>query len=166
MKRILAFISKYYACSNRILSVCLLISSLLLGSFFSPPATAFVWEITDSKLPYIAKIRADPQWGSAVIYNPVMCKEIGAACGFFRTHAFAHAHRNHILLPPEAYPATLEAEADCWAAKNGKPDEVYAAVQLLLDENRNPDLNITGNPLERAEKVRACAEQAGNWPHD
>lgn len=163
MLTIPAFTSKHCTCSNKFFNVTILLSYLALGSFISPHAEAFVWEIPDSKLPYIAKIRADPRWGSAVIYNPVMCEEIGAACGFFRSHAFAHAHRNHLLLPPDAYPPTLEAEADCWAAKNGKANEVYAAVQLLLDENRNPDLNITGDPVQRAENIRTCALQAGNW---
>ncbi len=122
------------------------------------------WEITDTNLQYIARVRADPNWGSAVIYNPEICMAIGAACGFFRTHAFAHAFRNHLLLRPEEYPYTLEDEADCWAAKNGKPDETYAAVQFLRDENRDPKIKLTGDPLRRATKIKACAIDAGIWP--
>jgi hypothetical protein len=146
------------------LKKAILFPSLLLSGLISEnvPAEQY-WGIPDTRLPYIARVRADPHWGYAVLYNPDTCKEIGAACGFFIEHAGAHAHRNHILLPPDAYPAMLEAEADCWAAKNGKSKEVYAAVQLFLDENRNPNLNITGDPAQRAEKIRACAEQAGNW---
>ena len=146
-----------------ILKPTIILSSLLLSSLLSENALALYWEISDTKLPYIARVRADPHWGAAVLYNPDTCKEIGAACGFFKEHAYAHAHRNHIFLQPEAYPPMLEDEADCWAAKNGRPDEVYAAVQLLLDNNRNPNLNITGDPVQRAEKIRVCAEEAGNW---
>ena len=149
---------------NSILKMAILFPGVLLGKLISEnvPAAQY-WGITDTRLPYIAKIRENPNETTIVIYNPDTCKEIGAACGFFIEHAGAHAHLNHILLPPEAYPSTLEAEADCWAAKNGRPKEVYAAVQLFLDDNRNPNLNITGDPAQRAEKIRACAEETGNW---
>jgi hypothetical protein len=136
---------------------------ILPGSLFSESLLAAqYWGITDNKLPYIAKVRAQAG-GHIVVYNPDTCDEIGVACGFFVDHASAHAHLNHRLMPPEAYTTMSEDQADCWVAKNGKPEEVYAAVQLLLDENRNPNVNITGDPALRAEKIRACAEQAGNW---
>jgi len=143
----------------------LLKTILFSGLLFSEItiAAASFWEIPDPHLPYIAMVRADPHWGSAVIYNPDICKEIGAACGFFREHASTHAHLNHLLLPPEAYPASLEAQADCWAAKYGKPNEVHAAVQLLLEDGSNPNWNIHGDPAERAKRIRTCAIQAGNW---
>ncbi len=146
------------------LKKAILFPSLLLSGLISEnvPAEQY-WGIPDTRLPYIAMVRRNPNETTIVIYNPDTCKEIGAACGFFIEHAGAHAHRNHMLLPPEAYPATLEAEADCWAAKNGKSKEVYAAVQLFLDENRNPNLNLTGDPAQRAENIRACAEKSGNW---
>ena len=141
----------------------ILFISLLLSSLLSENVLAeLYWGIPDVKLPYIAMIRVQAR-GVIVIYNPDTCKEIGVACGFFIDHASAHAHLNHILLPPEAYSPVTEAQADCWVAKNGKPEEVYAATQLLLDESRNPDINIIGDPAQRAEKIRACAEQAGNW---
>ena len=148
-----------YILMRTILFPVLLLSSLLCENVSAEQ----YWGIPDTRLPYIAMVRRNPNETTIVIYNPDTCKEIGAACGFFIEHAGAHAHRNHILLPPDAYPAMLEAEADCWAAKNGKSKEVYAAVQLFLDENRNPNLNLTGDPAQRAEKVRACAEEAGNW---
>ena len=148
---------------NLIMNRTVLLSCLLLGSLLSESVLAArYWGIPDAKLPYIARIRAQAR-GAMVIYNPDTCEEIGAACGFFIDHASAHAHLNHLLLPPEAYPAMLEAQADCWVAKNMNPKEIYAAVQLLLDENRNPDINIIGDPAKRAENIRACAEQAGNW---
>ncbi len=145
----------------------ILFFSILLSSLLSEQVLAqtLYWGITDTKLPYIAMIRAQAR-GAMVIYNPDTCEEIGTACGFFIDHASAHAHLNHLLLPPEAYSPISEAQADCWVAKNGKPDEVFAAVQLLLDDNRNPNLNIIGDPALRAEKIRACAEVAGNWIED
>ncbi len=149
---------------NSILKKTILFPSLLLGSLLCEHVSAAqYWEISDTMLPYIARIRAHTNGNAAVLFNPDTCMKIGAACGFFKEHAYAHAHRNHILLPPEAYPTMLEDEADCWAAKNGNPKEVYAAVQLLLDDNLNPNLNITGDPAQRAEKIHACAEKAGNW---
>ena len=141
-----------------ILFFCLLLSSLLSENVLA----AQYWGINDKKLPYIAMIRAQAG-GHIVVYNPDTCEEIGIACGFFVDHASAHAHLNHRLLPPEAYTTMSEDQADCWVAKNGKPEEVYAAVQLLLDDNRNPDINIIGDPALRAERIRACAEKAGNW---
>ena len=47
------------------------------------------WEIPDPDLDEIAMIRADPNWGTAVIYNPVTCQEIGEACMFFRRHRYS-----------------------------------------------------------------------------
>jgi len=148
---------------NFIMNRVILIFSLLLSSLLSENVfSALYWGIPDTKLPYIAMIRAQAR-GATVIYNPDSCEDIGIACGFFIDHASAHAHLNHTLLPPEAYTTISEDQADCWVAKNMNPKEIYAAVQLLLDENRNPNINIIGDPVQRAEKIRACAEQAGNW---
>ena len=148
---------------NFIMNRVILIFSLLLSSLLSENVfSALYWGIPDTKLPYIAMIRAQAR-GATVIYNPDSCEDIGIACGFFIDHASAHAHLNHRLLPPEAYTTISEDQADCWVAKNMNPKEIYAAVQLLLDENRNPNINIIGDPVQRAEKIRACAEQAGNW---
>jgi len=150
-----------------ILNRIILFFSLLLSSLLSEQTLAYTlyWGIPDAKLPYIAMIRAQAR-GAMVIYNPDTCEEIGTACGFFIDHASAHAHLNHVLLPPEAYTTISEDQADCWVAKNMDPKEIYAAVQLLLDDNLNPDLNIIGDPVMRAEKIRACAEMAGNWIED
>jgi len=136
---------------------------LLLISLIPYGAAAQFWEIPDPDLPYIAMIRADPNWGSAVIYNPVYCEEIGKACGFFRTQAYAHAHLNHLFLPPKSYPASTELRADCWAAKNGKPEEVLAAAQLMLAYDDTKRWKIYGDPVQRSENIRNCARQSGNW---
>lgn len=136
-----------------------LLSTLLACS----AAGRHFWEISSPDLPHIAMIRADPRFGSVVVYNSELCKQIGDACGFFRTHAHAHSSLSHQILPPGGYPDSLEAEADCWAARNAEPGEVTAAVQLLSDENRDPDIPIIGNASERAERIRDCAIESRNW---
>jgi len=126
--------------------------------------SAPIWEVQDSTLPEIAMARRIRTGRSVVIYNPDTCREMGAACGFFRLHAFAHGCLNHtILASPEDFPASLESEADCWAARNGKPDEVYAAVQLFLEEGSSDKWKIHGDLQHRAKTVRDCAIAAGNW---
>ncbi len=100
--------------------------------------------------------------GTAVIYNPNTCRETGEACGFFRLHAFAHNHLNHLILATQIdYPLSLEKQADCWAAKYGKANEVLAAIQILLDKDRNPAWKIHGEPAERAELIQSCATEVG-----
>lgn len=142
----------------------LLISLSLLGGLFAcTPASTHFREIATPDLPYIAMIRTDRTDSSKVVYNPVLCEKVGDACGFFRSHAYAHLVLNHELLPPGSYPDSLEAEADCFAARNADPEEVLAAFRLLTDENRNPDIPITGDPAQRAQSIRDCAVKAGNW---
>jgi hypothetical protein len=122
------------------------------------------WEIPDPSLPEIAMIRTNPNLSTSVIYNPDTCKQIGDACGFFRLHAYSHGILRHgVLGEPDDYPASQEAAADCYAAKYGKPKEVYAAVQLLLDDDRHPGLKIHGDPAQRAELIKDCATQGENW---
>ncbi len=120
------------------------------------------WEIRDSGLPYIAKIRADRVASAVVIYNPVICGEIGDACGFFREHAHAHDILNHPLYDPEDYTPTQEDKADCYAARTSRPDEVIAAVKLMESEAAS-NYPITGDPKRRASLIRECAKKAGNW---
>ena len=120
-------------------------------------------ELSDPNHEEIASIRLLP-WGSyTVIYNSTTCEQIGDACAFFRSHAYAHYVLNHALLPPKFYPTLSEKQADCYVAKYGKPNVIKAAVDLLSDENRDPSLKIHGDPLIRARNITACAKQAGNW---
>ena len=135
--------------------LCLSCSSAIIEPF---------WEIQDPSLPYIAMVRADPKWGSAVIYNPKYCEQIGDACGFFRAHEYAHVRLNHRLGPPMIYPASSEKQADCFAAKYGKPNEIYAAVRFLLEVDTSElEWNLYGDPTQRAEIIRNCAIEAGRW---
>jgi len=120
-------------------------------------------ELSDPNHEEIASIRLLP-WGSyTVVYNSVSCEIIGDACAFFRGHAYAHYVLNHALLPPKFYPAISEKQADCYVAKYGKPNEIKATVDLLLDDGRDPSLKIHGDPTERAQNIIDCAKQAGNW---
>lgn len=145
----------------------LIISFLIVCiSCSSRPISPF-WEIPDPSLPEIAMIRVERGDLRTVVYNPVTCQEIGEACGFFRLHAYSHEILRHSILgEPDDYPPSQEAAADCYAAKYGKPNEVYAVVQLFLDENRNPDWRIHGNPIERAANIRNCAIKSENWIGD
>jgi len=120
-------------------------------------------ELADPNHEEIASIRAHPYNSYAVIYNSDTCKTIGDACGFFRSHAYAHYRLNHTLMRPKYYTALSEKQADCYVAKYGNQDEIKAAVELLLDENRDTDLKIHGDPLIRAQNIIDCAKQAGNW---
>ncbi len=141
-----------------------LFSGFLLCMSCSEVTITPYWEIPDPSLPEIAMIRTVRDQTNVVIYNPDTCKEIGDACGFFRLHAYAHDILEHTLLAsPAAYPASMETQADCYAAKYGKPQEIHAAVQLFLDPDRNPDWKIYGDPVQRAERVRTCAMKGGKW---
>ncbi len=139
-----------------------------MSLFFTQVTTAFsqLWEIADPDLPYIAMVRDNGRATGrfAVIYNPDICEEIGDACYFFRKHEWAHGWLNHSpLLPPDKYPTSTEAVADCWAARNVDPSAVLAAYELFLDTDKIGKLKIYGDPVQRAQKVRACAIEAGNW---
>ncbi|GJM05574.1 MAG: hypothetical protein DHS20C09_15700 [marine bacterium B5-7] len=120
-------------------------------------------ELSDPNHEEIASVRHLPWNSYTVVYNPITCELIGDACAFFRAHAYAHYVLNHALLPPEFYPAISEKQADCYVAKHGKQNEIKAAVDLMLDNNRGPNLKIQGDPLIRAQNIIDCAKQAGNW---
>jgi len=119
------------------------------------------WEIPSPDLAHPAMIRDDPRHGTAVIYNSRLCEADPAACGFFRAHAHAHSMLNHPILPPKGYPASQIAGADCWATRNSSPEEIAAAIRYLEDGVRDPDLTITGDPEQRVQNIRECAEKAG-----
>lgn len=128
------------------------------------PMTTHYREIPTPDLPYIAMIRLSRAESTEVVYNSEICREIGEACGFFRSQAYAHLMLNHRpYLPPDNYPPSYERDADCWAARNADREVVAAAVQLLSDSERVKNLPIIGDPAERARNIRECAIAAGNW---
>ena len=149
--------------------ICFLAPIMLLllqgGCAQSTLMTKHYNEIPTPRLDYIAMIRTNRANSSEVVYNSHICKEIGAACGFFRSHAYAHVPLNHQpFLPPDHFAESFEREADCWAARHAPRHEVVAAVELLEDAERVRDLPVTGDPTQRAEWIRNCAMEAGNWP--
>lgn len=135
---------------------------LLLSALFSSSAIA-VPEIPDPSLNDIAMVKPDPFYGAVIIYNPSICQQIGPACGFFRAHEVGHVFSGHHLLPPYAYNSQVEFQADCWAASNGIPYEIFAAYQLFLNGGSSANWNIYGSPQQRAERLKYCAQMAGRW---
>lgn len=134
---------------------------LLTGMMVPVTAGAQFWEIPDPALPHIAMVRADPQWGHAVIYNPDLCQQIGAACAFFRAHEYAHGALNDPLLPPGYYPPSMETRADCWAAKYIKTQEASAALSFFLEIDKYPGIPVSGDPAQRAQTISECAKIQG-----
>jgi len=145
----------------------LVIFIILAVTFFifggCKPMSKHAREIGTPDLPYITIIRTEIAESTVVVYNSRICGEIGEACGFFRSHAYAHKQLGHKILLPEQYADSLEHEADCWAARHADPSEVMAAFRLLSDEERLQGLPISGNPSTRAIRIRECARKAGNW---
>ncbi len=143
------------------------ITGLLFSILCSEVYSLHFWEIPDPKAPFIAMARNGPGDFATVVYNSVYCEQIGAACIFFRTHEQAHVFLNDLFLPPERQPATVEDNADCWAAKFITPQEAYAAVKFLKEVDKYPDIPVTGDPAHRAEVVEKCAKEGDNWiAHD
>ncbi len=118
-------------------------------------------EITDPNLRYIAVIKEMRTGYAMVIYNPVTCREIGPACGFFRSHAYAHQRLNHTLIDvPSAYPPLFERQADCWAAKYASDEEVQAALVFFGNQENLRKYRVPGDAEDRAATIRECARQA------
>ena len=124
---------------------------------------AQVQEIADPQLNDIAIVKPHPQYGAVIVYNPNLCQQIGLACGFFRAHEYGHIALNHQYLHPSAYPAVREAQADRWAAFNGKANEILAAYYLFLNGGSSANWQVYGNPQQRAARLRQFAIEAGNW---
>jgi len=139
------------------------IGMLLFIMIVGSRASAQVPEIPNPNLPDIAMVQPHPVYGAVIIYNPLACQQLGAACGFFRAHEYGHVMLRHQYLHPSAYPAAREAQADCWAAQNGNRYEILAAFQLFFAGGSSPNWQVYGNPAQRAQRVRSCAIQGGNW---
>ncbi|PKM31092.1 MAG: hypothetical protein CVV07_02720 [Gammaproteobacteria bacterium HGW-Gammaproteobacteria-11] len=137
---------------------------LLLLLLLTPAmASAQVPEIPDPNLNDIAMVFPHPDHGAVIVYNPTICQQIGAACGFFRAHEYGHVVLGHTLLHPSAYPAVREAQADEWAAANGRPNEILAAYYLFLNGGSSENWQVYGHPQQRAERLRLFAIQYGTW---
>lgn len=124
---------------------------------------AQVPEIANPNLPDIAMVQPHPQYGAVIIYNPVICQQIGYACGFFRAHEYGHVALNHQFMHPASYPAQREAQADRWAAFNASPQEILSAYQLFMSGGSSSNWQIYGSPIYRANRLKQFAMQAGRW---
>ncbi|MEM8676360.1 MAG: hypothetical protein AAGF83_21215 [Cyanobacteria bacterium P01_G01_bin.67] len=147
--------------ANQNLLKCIFIVAFLVA--LPDKLTAQVPEIPDPNFPDIAAVAPHPQYGAVIIYNPIICQQIGAACNFFRAHEYGHINLGHHLLHTSAYRLEKEAQADCYAAQTANSNDIFAAVQLFLNYQKSFDWRIYGNPIERANRVRTCAIQAGKW---
>ncbi|MCG8324232.1 MAG: hypothetical protein MI673_01860 [Thiotrichales bacterium] len=137
----------------------LCISAALLSSACSPMVTHFR-EVADPELPYIVIFREFRPGLNAVVYNPETCQEMGDACRFFRSHAYAHHRLNHGAVDvPHYLPDEMEFQADCWAAKYVEPHEAAAAIALFEDTQKAQSFNINGDLRLRAQTVKECARQ-------
>lgn len=124
---------------------------------------AQVPEIANPNLNDIAMVQPHPQYGAIIIYNPIICQQIGAACGFFRAHEYGHVALGHQFMHPGAYPAQREAQADEWAAANAHPQEILAAYYLFLNGGSSSNWQVYGHPQQRAARLRQFAIQYGRW---
>ncbi|WP_223827921.1 hypothetical protein [Vreelandella titanicae] len=124
---------------------------------------AQVPEIADPNLNDIAMVQPHPQYEAVIIYNPIICQQIGAACGFFRAHEHGHITLGHQFMHPGAYPAQREAQADEWAAANAHPHEILAAYNLFKNGWSSIKWWIYGHPVHRAARLRQYAINYGRW---
>ncbi len=146
------------------LTLSFILLSLVFTAGCNNAIVSPIWELPDPTLPHIAINRVDPQWGTAVVYNPEYCEKLGEACGFFRLQAFAHERLSHVLMPePDDYSFLQEKRADCYAAQYGRANETAAAVAFLLDESQHEGIPINGDPTARAENIRNCAIENNRW---
>ena len=154
---------KTHLYTTHILLMALLLQVAGCATYVGTP----IWELRDSRLEYVALPRLGRGNSITIIYNPDICERIGEACGFFLSHAFAHDVLEHqIFTDPRFYVQRVEDEADCWAGKYGRPNEVTAAVYFLLDESKHEGIKITGDPKARAELIKNCAIENDRWLGD
>lgn len=143
--------------------LCLFFAAFFIVTLSMEEVMAQVPEIPDPNLPDVAMVVSSPTYGTVILYNPVFCQQMGLACGFVRAHEYAHIALGHSLMLPSAFPNNREAEADCWAAQNSHPDEIFAAVQLFRNGLSSSNWQLYGSPSQRAERIRRCAIQANRW---
>ena len=121
--------------------------------------SSYSWrEVPDPYLRDIAIIRIDRDQSYAVVYNPEACQQIGDACLFFRSHAYAHQRLNHLIIDvPSSYPDLWEKQADCWAARYTSQEVALAAVEFFENPEHVTRWRVPGDPAERARTIRECA---------
>jgi len=122
-------------------------------------------EIPDPTFNDIAAVFPDARTptGAVIIYNPNICNQIGAACGFFRVHEHCHVSLGHQFLGPRIHPVARERDADRCAAANAGSANVVAAYLLFRAGGSSSNWHTYGTPLQRARRLCLFAKQANNW---
>lgn len=140
----------------------LCISLLLTSNATAQTATP---EVSNPQFGDIAAVfpHAGSPTGAVIVYNPNICRQIGAAaCEFFRVHEHGHVYLGH-QFQPFAHPTGRERDADRFAATNAHPEAVYAAWLLFRNGGSSSNWHTYGTPLQRAHRLCVFAQQAGNW---
>ena len=121
-------------------------------------------EVPNPNFGDIAAVFSDPSTptGAVIVYNPVICQKIGAACLFFRVHEHCHVALNH-QFQPGIHPTIRERDADYCAAANANPQVVMAAWNLFMNGGSSSNWHTYGSPYQRANRLCNFAFQAGNW---
>ena len=90
-----------------------------------------------------------------IIYNSNHCNMVGPlVCNFFLAHEYGHINLRHIL--KGKYPAEVEFEADCWAAKNAPLQQVQAAYKHFMKKGFMGNWRYSTGE-QRAQRLLSCA---------
>lgn len=121
-------------------------------------------EIPNPQFGDIAAVFSNPQspTGAVIVYNPIICSQIGLACAFFQVHEHCHVGLGH-QFQPGIHPTFRERDADQCAASRANPQAVLVAWQLFMNGGSSSDWHTYGTPSQRARRLCLFAQQAGNW---
>ncbi len=138
---------------------------IILGFFsFSASAKTQTPEIPNAQFNDIAAVfphQGSPT-GAIIVYNPLICRQIGRACAFFRTHEHGHVALGHHF-QQGIHPVARERDADRFGATHSDPRAVYAAWRLFKGGGSSSNWHTYGSPDQRAHRLCSFAVQAGNW---
>jgi hypothetical protein len=132
------------------------VAALVGCVFLSTETIAQVTEVPNPQLPDIAVVTVGPYGNPIIIYNPILCRQVGFyLCEFYRMHEYGHIAMGHTIVP--LFPNVKEAQADCWAAQNASRGAVQAAIQWFMSGGGATPQH--GSGPERAQRVMQCAGQ-------
>ena len=128
--------------------ILLIMSGILCGA-----SAAQVPEIADPSLPDIAMVRRNPDGSPFIVFNPILCQQIGPQlCGFYRNHEYCHIRLGHGLRAQ--WPSEMELQADCCAARTSAMGEAAAAYQWFMNGGGSSPTHGWG--WQRAQRIVAC----------
>ena len=131
----------------------------------TPAQARAFWEVTDYGLKMIATVKGARE-RAFVAYNPALCEQAGDACGFFRDQMHGHLVLRDTVIPSGNYLESDIMLADCWVADTGRPHEIKAAYELMLQADSAEKFSLKGDLNRRAENLRNCAIKSNNWMGD